>query len=260
MSVVTFTVKNLVGTITINRPEALNAINSEVLNELELIISKASVMDFDQLRCLILTGSGERAFVAGADIKEIHQLRQVEALKFAEKGQGIFRSLENLRVPVIAAVNGFALGGGLELALACDFIIASDRAKLGLPEVSLGLIPGFGGTIRLTRVVGKARAKEMILTGNSISAMEALACGLVNRLYPSDSLMSEVVILANTIVSRGPLALDAAKKTIDEAESLSVDQAQVVEAQHFSSLFRYLDVLEGTQAFIDKRKPEFHGR
>lgn len=251
---------NQIGILTLNRPEALNALNSQVLTQLESELEKIEVMDFSELRVLIITGGGEKAFVAGADIKEIHQLRQSEALAFAEKGQKIFRRIEKLKVPTLAAVNGFALGGGLELALACDFIYASENAKLGLPEVGLGLIPGFGGTVRLARVVGKNRAKEMILTAQPLTATEALQVGLVNKVLPQSELMNEVKKLATQISTKGPKALEASKKSLAFNCDRWIDEEMTFEAHEFSKLFKSQDVLEGTSAFIEKRKPIFQGR
>jgi len=252
-------VENRIALITINRPESMNALSSVVLSELEAVLFEVKKMDYDKARCLVITGAGDKAFVAGADIKEINSLDQSKALKFAEQGHKVFRLLEQLPIPTIAAVNGFALGGGLELALSCDFIYAAEKAKLGLPEVSLGLIPGFGGTIRLQRVVGKARAREMILSGTPVTAAEALACGLVNKVFAGDQLMKEVMATATVIVSRGPVALAAAKQSLEETEVKELNIAMDLEAQNFSNLFRSQDVVEGTTAFIEKRKPVFKG-
>jgi enoyl-CoA hydratase len=252
-------IENQIATVTINRPESLNALSGKVLMELDDHISQLVALNFDNVRCLVITGAGDKAFVAGADIKEINSLKQDEAYHFAELGQKVFRQIEELKVPTIAAVNGFALGGGLELALSCDFIYASEKAKLGLPEVSLGLIPGFGGTVRLSRVVGKARAKEMILTGVPLSAAEAHACGLVNRVFPHDQLMNEVAKTAEILAGRGPLALESAKRSIAESEVKEIPMALENEAQKFAGLFSNQDVFEGTLAFIEKRKPVFQG-
>lgn len=259
MSAIQFTVENKVGILTINRPDALNALNSQVLEQLSDVVSLVERKTASEIRCLIVTGAGEKAFVAGADIKEIHSLKVTEALHFSELGQKVFRRLETLKIPVIAAVNGFALGGGLELALSCDFIYASEKAKLGLPEVTLGLLPGFGGSVRLARVVGKARAKEMVLSGLAINAAEALACGLVNKVLPPAELMPEVLKLAEAIASRGPKALEAAKKSVNETYEIGIDEAMKFEAYEFSSLFQTADFQEGTAAFIEKRKPVFQG-
>lgn len=248
-----------VWTLTINRPESLNALNSEVLRDLGEALALISEKSFAECRVLILTGAGEKAFVAGADIKEINQLGVDSAERFAETGQALFRKLENLQVPVIAAVNGFALGGGLELALASDFIYASDTAKFGLPEVSLGLIPGFGGTVRLSRIVGLAQAKEWIFTGQMVGAGEALQIGLVNKVFPPAELMQAVQKTASLIASRGPVAVGSAKRSVMEAFDHEIDSAMTVEAAQFASLFRTEDVKEGTTAFIEKRKAQFKG-
>lgn len=260
MAAISFSIEKRIGVLTIHRPDALNALNSQVLEELSDVVSLMERKTASELRCLIITGAGEKAFVAGADIKEIHSLKTTEALHFSELGQKVFRRLETLKIPVIAAVNGFALGGGLELALACDFIYASENAKLGLPEVTLGLLPGFGGSVRLARIVGKARAKEMVLTGLSINAVEALACGLVNKVLAPAELMPEVLKLAEVIVTRGPKALEAAKKSVNETFEINIDEAMKFEAYEFSSLFQTADFQEGTAAFIEKRKPVFQGQ
>lgn len=246
-------------TLTVNRPESLNALNSVVLEEMAAALEEISEKDFSKAKVLILTGSGEKAFVAGADIKEINQLGVDSAENFAERGQTVFRKLETLQIPVIAAVNGFALGGGLELALACDFIYASENAKFGLPEVTLGLIPGFGGTVRLSRVLGLPKAKEWIFTGNMVGAAEAFMMGLVNKVVPQAELLPAVKKTAETIAQRGPIAVGAAKRSVMEAWDHDIDSALAVEAAQFATLFRSEDVKEGTNAFIEKRKAQFKG-
>ncbi|MEZ0392694.1 MAG: enoyl-CoA hydratase/isomerase family protein [Pseudobdellovibrionaceae bacterium] len=251
--------QNSIWTLTIQRPESLNALNSKVLQELSEALSWISEKNFQEAKCLIVTGSGEKAFVAGADIKEISQLGLDLSRKFAEKGQAVFRKLENLQIPVIAAVNGFALGGGLELALACDFIYASENAKFGLPEVTLGLIPGFGGTVRLTRVLGLPKAKEWIFTGQMVSASDAFEMGLVNQVLPQAELLPAVKKVAETIATRGPVAVGAAKQSIMTAYDHDIDSAMAVEAAAFAQLFTTKDVKEGTSAFIEKRKAQFQG-
>lgn len=248
-----------VWTLTINRPESLNALNTKVLSELSQALEDLSQRNLQDAKVLIVTGSGEKAFVAGADIKEINQLGLDSARKFAEKGQAIFRKLENLQIPVIAAVNGFALGGGLELALSCDFIYASENAKFGLPEVTLGLIPGFGGTVRLARALNLPKAKEWIFTGNMVGASEALQMGLVNKVVPQPELMPTVQKLAQTIASRGPVAVGAAKKSVMTAYDHDIDSAMAVEAAEFAQLFATQDMKEGTLAFMEKRKAQFQG-
>jgi enoyl-CoA hydratase len=245
--------------LTIQRPEALNALNAQVLNELAKSLEILQAKKFSEAQVLIVTGAGEKAFVAGADIKEIHSLDEAAALKFAQKGQSIFRQIEKLKIPVIAAVNGFALGGGLELALSCDFIFASENARFGLPEVSLGLIPGFGGTVRLSKVLGPAKAKEWIYTGKMMMAVEALQMGLVNQVVPASELLSLAKKTAAEISSRGPLAVAAAKESIQRGHDLDIDQAMAYEAQCFQKLFSSHDVKEGTAAFVEKRKAQFKG-
>lgn len=247
-----------IGVVTINRPEALNALNAQVLTDLESILGR--VEKNISLRALILTGSGEKAFVAGADIKEIDTLDPKSALAFASRGQAAFSRLENLRVPVIAAVNGFALGGGCELALACDFIYASPNAKFGLPECTLGIMPGFGGTVRLSRRVGLSLARVAAFTGQVYTAQEALQIGLVNKVVESAQLLDAAREIARTIGARAPHAIAAIKKSINDGFHLSVKGAQELEAQLFADLFNTEDQKEGTKAFIEKRKPVFQGK
>nr|BFD66728.1 short-chain-enoyl-CoA hydratase [Bdellovibrio sp. HAGR004] len=251
---------NAVWLLTIHRPEALNALNSTVLNEMGEALRQIGEMDYSDARALIITGSGEKAFVAGADIKEINALDEEKALTFAERGQSIFHELTLLKIPVIAAVNGFALGGGCELALGCDFIYASENAKFGLPEVSLGLIPGFGGTVRMARAIGQRRARELTYTGGMITAAEAQALGLVNKVVPQAELMNTVMKTVEAILSKAPIAVGSAKFSINQAWDMDVEEAQKNEARIFAELFSSEDVKEGTSAFIEKRKAEFKGR
>jgi len=250
---------NGVWVLTIQRPEALNALNQQVLNDMADALRQIGEMPYESTRALVITGAGEKAFVAGADIKELADLNVEHAKLFAQRGQSIFHELNLLKIPVIAAVNGFALGGGLELALGCDFIFASENAKFGLPEVSLGLIPGFGGTVRLARAVGIRKARELTYTGDMVTAAEALQLGLVNKVVPQAELMNTVMKTVGTILSRGPIAVAAAKKSINQAYELDVEEAQKVEAGHFAELFATEDVREGTRAFVEKRKPAFKG-
>lgn len=242
---------------TINRPEALNALNQIVLRSL------AAVLDWvegqSDVRALILTGAGEKAFVAGADIKQFENMTPPESEAFARAGQTLFTRLEESRLPVIAAVNGFALGGGLELALACDFIYASENAKFGLPECTLGIMPGFGGTVRLPRRIGASLAREMTMTGSMINSQEALAAGLVNKVYPAGDLLGKVLETARTITLRAPLAVAAIKKSVHAGASMTESQANDLEAKLFGQLFATSDRTEGVQAFIEKRKPSFKG-
>lgn len=245
--------------LTINRPESLNALNSTVLEEMGEALRQMGELPFDEARALIITGSGEKAFVAGADIKEINALDEDKAHSFAQRGQSIFHELTLLKIPVIAAVNGFALGGGCELALGCDFIYAAENAKFGLPEVSLGLIPGFGGTVRLARAVGQRRARELTYTGNMITAQEAHVMGLVNKVFPAAELMPAVLKTVETILSKAPIAVGASKRSINQAWDMDVEAAQRNEAGIFAELFNSEDVKEGTSAFIEKRKAQFKG-
>lgn len=245
--------------MTIQRPEALNALNSQVLNEMGDALRQISEMGFEHTKALIVTGAGEKAFVAGADIKEMLEMNEDQATQFSKRGQSVFHEMSLLRIPVIAAVNGFALGGGLELALGCDFIIASENAKFGLPEVSLGLIPGFGGTVRLTRAVGIRKARELIMTGDMITATQAMQMGLVNHVVPLVELLPTAVRRAEMILTRSPLAVAEAKKSINQAFDLETEAALENEAQLFAQLFSSQDTQEGTRAFIEKRKPVFKG-
>lgn len=250
---------NGVWTLTLNRPEALNALSMPLLNEMGDALRQLSEMDFDHAKALVITGSGAKSFVAGADIKEMIDMNSDQAHAFAEKGQSIFQELNLLKIPVIAAVNGFALGGGCELALGCDFIIASDNAKFGLPEVSLGLIPGFGGTVRLLQAVGMRKAKELTFTGEMISADEAKRLGLVSEVVPQAELMATVDKKIAMMLTKSPLAIASSKKSILEAHSLTIDDGLKNEADIFSVLFESEDTKEGTKAFLEKRKPQFKG-
>lgn len=254
--------------IRIHRPESLNALNSQVLadlNDLITKISEVSVADLVQqkVQAIVITGSGEKSFVAGADIKEMTGFAEAKdeqkGAQFSFRGQSIFRRLETLKIPVIAAVNGFCLGGGLELALSCDFIYASEKAKLGLPEVGLGLIPGFGGTVRLARVVGVNQAREMILSGQMLSAAEAMQIGLVNKVLPAEDLLDKVHETVVSIISKGPGAVSIAKKTIMTTYDQDIEEGLQTEASHFGDLFKLNDTKEGLSAFIEKRKANFSG-
>lgn len=249
--------KDFVGTLTINRPKALNALNRQLITELGQFLNE--VDEDKDLRCLIITGSGDKAFVAGADIKEMEDLDAAGAKEFSKLGQDVFRRLEVLKVPVIAAVNGFALGGGLELAMACDFILASDDAKLGLPETSLGLIPGFGGTVRLRRYVGMGKAKEMTYTGDHYSSEEAYNFGLVTKILPKADLLAAAEKMASKISKRGPVAVGIAKMAINESGDLALDAAMEMERSQFGAIFKTEDKNIGINAFINKEKPNFKG-
>ena len=239
--------------ITVNRPDKLNALNDDVLNELADAFKHIHISE--EINAVILTGSGEKAFVAGADIKELSNLDERSGRMASQKGQQIFQSIEDTRKPVVALVNGYALGGGTELAMACHMRIATPNARFGLPEVGLGLIPGYGGTQRLTHLVGRARALEMILTGKQISADEALEMGLVNRV--SENAEEAVDELIGKILKNGPVAVRNAIKAVYHADESSGFQ---VEADLFGQLCDTEDFEEGTGAFLEKRKPEFKGK
>ncbi len=253
MQTVLYTQEGAVGVVTIDRPKALNALNSTVLDEL---CQAFEAIDLETVRCVVITGSGEKSFVAGADIGEMSNLTQGEAEAFGKKGNDLFRMIETFPVPVIAAVNGYALGGGCELALCCDIRICSDNAQFGQPEVGLGITPGFGGTQRLVRAVGPGRAKEMIYTARSIKADDALRVGLVNAVYPQAELMPAAMKLAGTIAKNAPIAVRACKKAINEGTQVDMDSAIVIEEKLFGSCFETEDQREGMQAFLEKRKVE----
>lgn len=245
--------KEKIAVVTLNRPKALNALNSAVLDDLESYFKE--VAEDKQTRVIILTGSGDKAFVAGADLKEISTLDAKSAHLFAKKGQRVFSAIERLPQVVIGAINGFALGGGLELALSCDFLIASPQAKFGLPETGLGLLPGFGGTQRLSRLIGLNRARELIFTGQHIGAEEALTLGLVNRI--SDSVLDAALEVSNKILRNGPLAIAHAKKSINTGFDLKLEDGLEIESVEFASLFNTPEHNEGIGAFLEKRKPNF---
>lgn len=244
-----------VAVITIDRPKALNALNSQTLAELDQAIGEVAADT--NLRALIITGGGEKAFVAGADISEMAAYSTAQALAFAQRGHKVFMALEQLAIPTIAAVNGFALGGGCELALACDLVYASEKAKLGLPEVSLGVIPGFGGTQRLSRLLGRQRAKELIFTADMIDAAKAKEFGLVLDVLPAADLLAHCKKIAGTIAKRGPVAVAQAKRAIEQGADLSLSAGNELERQAFGLLFGTTDQKEGMAAFVAKRPPEF---
>ncbi len=249
-----FEQKNGIGLLTINRPEALNALRSNLLSELDQFCQQIIQTE---LRCLIITGSGNKAFVAGADIKEMQQLTPEQAKVFAQNGQRTFDRIADLPFTSIAAVNGFALGGGMELALACDFIVASEKARFGLPEITLGLIPGFGGTQRLTRCVGANNARRMILTGNMINADEALTMGLVSIVSSDEELLPTVQKVAQSITNASPNAIRLAKQAVNQGAELPLAQALDLEAGQFSAAFKHPQSTEGLAAFVEKRKAVF---
>lgn len=244
-----------ISTLTINRPDKLNALSHQVLAEIDRAVDQ--MVAGGETRGLILTGAGGKAFVAGADIAEMRAMTPLVAQALAEKGGNLAEHIEKSAKVYIAAVNGFALGGGCELAMACDFIYASARAKLGQPEVKLGVLPGFGGTQRLLRRVGVAKCKELILTGAAIGADEALRIGLVDTVVEPEELMGVVRQVAGTIAANGPLAVAEAKRLIHVGQNMSLDDAILLEQRSFGSLFDTQDQKEGMAAFIDKRKAEF---
>ena len=251
-------VKGPIATLFFNRPKALNALNNALFDELNLALDQ--IRENKEIRVLILTGAGDKAFVAGADIAELVKMNPLEAKTFSRKGQKVFSKIEDLPIPAIAAVNGFALGGGSEAALACDFIYASDKAIFGLPEITLGLIPGFGGTQRLARLVGVNLAREMVFTGKNIKAEEALAYGIVNKICPHDKLMEDVMKTAELIASRGSVALRSAKEVIQNGLKTDLETGCRIENDAFGLTMASEDAKEGTGAFLEKRKPVFKGK
>lgn len=251
-------ITDAIATLTIDRPKALNALNTQTLRELQLCLNELTANP--NLRALIVTGGGDKAFVAGADIAEMAAYTSEQARSFAALGHRVFAQFEALPFPTIAAVNGFALGGGLELALACDLIYASEKAKLGLPEVGLAVIPGFGGTQRLTRLVGKARAKELIFTGERIDAAKAKEYGVVLDVLPADQLMPHCKSLAQKISKNGPLAVAQAKRAIEYGADADLRTGAEVERQSFAVLFGTEDQKEGMKAFLEKRPANFAGK
>ncbi len=253
MEFVLYEQKGAVGVITINREKALNALNSSVLDELNAVLDGVNQ---EEVRCLILTGAGQKSFVAGADIGEMSTLTKAEGEAFGKKGNDVFRKLEVFPIPVIAAINGFALGGGCEIAMSCDFRICSDNAVFGQPEVGLGITPGFGGTQRLARLVGAGMAKQMIYTARNIKAEEAYRIGLVNAIYTSEELMPAAEKMAAGIAKNAPIAVRNCKKAINEGLDVDMDQAIVIEEKLFGDCFESYDQTEGMTAFLEKRKVE----
>ena len=246
-----------VAVVTINRPAVLNALSEAVLREIE---SAFDALAADEgVRAIVLTGAGEKAFVAGADIKELAAQTPVSGRETARRGQRLFTRIEQLGKPVIAAINGFALGGGCELALACTFRFAADTARIGLPEITLGLLPGYGGSVRLPRLIGKARAMEMILTGKPVTADEAFRVGLVNRVVPAVSLVAEAKAFAADLAAKAPIALRYAMQSVERGLEMPFDEALELEATLFGLVSSTADMREGTTAFLEKRKPVFKG-
>ena len=253
MEYVLYEQKGAVGIITINREKALNALNSTVLEELDKTFD---AVNLSEVRCLILTGAGTKSFVAGADIGKMSTLTKAEGEAFSKKGNDVFRKLETFPIPVIAAVNGFALGGGCEISMSCDIRICSENAVFGQPEVGLGITPGFGGTQRLARIVGTGKAKEMIYGARNIKAEEAYRIGLVNNVYPLEELMPAAKKLAATIARNAPIAVRNCKRAINEGLQVDMDQAVVIEEKLFGNCFETYDQKEGMAAFLEKRKVE----
>ena len=251
MEFVLYEVKDQIAVITINREKALNALNSQVLDELNETLDG---VDIDSIRCLILTGAGEKSFVAGADIGEMSTLTKAEGEAFGKKGNDLFRRIETFPIPVIAAVNGFALCGGCEISMSCDIRICSDNAVFGQPEVGLGITPGFGGTQRLARLVGPGMAKQMIYTARNIKAEEALRIGLVNAVYPKEELMAQAEKMAAGIAKNAPIAVRNCKKAINEGLDADMDKAVEIEEKLFGDCFETEDQRYGMEFFLDKNK------
>ncbi len=251
MEYILYEANGAVGKITINREKALNALNSQVLDELNETLD---AVNLDEVRCLILTGAGTKSFVAGADIGEMSTLTKAEGEAFGKKGNDVFRKLETFPIPVIAAVNGFALGGGCEISMSCDIRICSENAVFGQPEVGLGITPGFGGTQRLARLVGAGMAKQMIYTARNIKADEALRIGLVNAVYPAEELMAQDEKMAAGIAKNAPIAVRNCKKAINEGLDVDMDKAIVIEEKLFGDCFETEDQKYGMAFFLDKNK------
>jgi len=253
-----YEIQNHVATVTLNRPKVLNALNAQVFDELEDIFTD---MDRNQsVRAILITGAGEKAFAAGADINELVRTNAATGERTAKRGQGVFSMIESCGKPVIALINGFALGGGCELALACTMRLASDRARLGQPEIKLGLIPGYGGSQRLPRLVGPSRALRLLLTGDIIDADESLRIGLVDEIHPADQLLARGHELASRIASAAPLAVTGCLEAVRRGSHLQLYEAMRVEAEIFGQLCETEDKTEGTAAFLEKRAPRWHGR
>ena len=247
-----------VALITINRPQVLNALNTATLDDI-----RRAILDLKQdaaIRCAIVTGAGEKAFAAGADISELAEQSPMAMKEHAARGQHVFNLMASLGKPVIAAINGFALGGGCELAMACTLRIAADTARLGQPEINLGLLPGFGGTQRLARLIGRAHALELLLTGRHVTADDALRLGLVNRVVPAASLLGEARALANELATKPPIAMRYIIDAVNRGLEMSLDDAQALEASLFGLVAATSDMREGTRAFLEKRKATFTGQ
>lgn len=251
---VLFAVEDGVATLTFNRPDRLNALNAEMFRDIAAVFDR--VRQNPDIRALILTGQG-RAFIAGADIKELSESEPLQARQISSVGQEVMSKVEQLSVPVVAAVNGFALGGGCEMAMACDIIYASEEAKFGQPEINLGVIPGFGGTQRLARLVGLGLAKDLCFTGRTIDAAEAKAIGLVARVFPAADLMKESLRAARIMAQKGRFVMQAMKQVMDRGVGLDLRSGLALEADAFGLCFAHPDAREGTTAFLEKRQPKF---
>lgn len=253
MAFINLETQGAVAVLTIDRPKALNALNSSVLEELDAAIDS---IDLNAVRALIITGAGDRSFVAGADIGEMSKLTKAEGEAFGKKGNDVFRKIETLAIPVIAAINGFALGGGNELAMSCDIRICSETAVFGQPEVGLGITPGFGGTQRLARLVSPGMAKQLIYTGRNIKADEALRIGLVNAVYPAEELMPAAMKMAAGIAKQAPIAVRNCKKAINDGLDMNMDDAIALEEKLFGDCFETHDQVEGMGCFMSREKPK----
>lgn len=253
MEYIKLTAEGNVGVLTINRPAALNALNDQVIRELNEALDS---IDLDTVRCLVVTGEGQKAFVAGADIGQMRGLTKEEGVAFGKLGNDAFRKLETLPIPTIAAVCGFALGGGCELAMSCDIRLCSDTAVFGQPEAGLGITPGFGGTQRMARLIGMGRAKELLYTARKVKAPEALAIGLVQGVYPVEQLMEEALKMAGRIAGNAPIAVRATKKAVNDGLQVDMDRAIEIEEALFGSCFETEDQQNAMGAFVEKRKPE----
>lgn len=258
MSTVEIIVKNRIAFIKINRPNQLNALSVQVLVDLKNAFKSVEINA--EVGVIILTGEGDKAFIAGADIKEMAALSSEDAMAYALNGQTLTTYIENFPKPVIAAINGFALGGGCEFAMACHIRYASETARLGQPEVGLGLIAGFGGTQRLPRLVGKGRALEILLSGGMVSAQDAKEMGLINAIFPQESLMEACIKLASKILRNGPIAIRETIYSVNEGLDLSLEEGLKQEAQRFGTIFESEDQTEGTTAFVEKRRAKFTGK
>lgn len=253
MSFVRYEQKEQYAIATIDREKALNALNTQVLLDLDTMLD---AVDLETVRALIITGAGEKSFVAGADISEMSTLTKAEGEAFGLKGNAVFRKIETFPIPVIAAINGFALGGGCELSMCCDIRLAAENAKFAQPEVGLGITPGFGGTQRLCRLIGVGKAKEMLYTCGQIDAQEALALGLVNAVYPPEELMPAAEKMAKRIAKNAPIAVRATKKAANDGLQTDMDSAIAIEARLFGSCFETADQKSGMTAFLEKRRPD----